>query len=145
MRTIKTSAVLAAAFVGLLAGSASAEDTVVVKVPFPFVVHGEQFAAGRYEIRGDGDGVLAIRSMDKGAAIFTLSSPANGSDPAGDRPALVFTREENQYELSQVWDTRSDGRALEMPSGHHKAGQAEAQPATSDAQTVVLAVETIHE
>jgi len=113
MRTIKTSAVLAAAFVGLFVGSASAQETVVAKVPFPFVVRGEEFAAGRYQIRSHGDGVLLINGMDNKSAILVITIPADGRDPIGDQPSLVFTRLENVYRLSQIWEDGTDGRALQ--------------------------------
>jgi hypothetical protein len=114
MRTIKKSAVLAAAFVGLFVGSASAQETVVAKVPFPFVVRGEEFPAGRYEIRPNGDGVLSIRGTDNKSAIVVITTPADGRDPLGDQPSLVFTRVENDvYRLSQIWEAGTEGRALQ--------------------------------
>jgi hypothetical protein len=113
MRTIKKSAVLAAAFVGLFVGSASAQETVVAKVPFPFVVRGEEFPAGRYEIRPNGDGVLSIRGTDNKSAIVVITIPADGRDPLGDQPSLVFTRFENVYRLSQIWEAGTEGRALQ--------------------------------
>ena len=48
MRTLKTSAVLAAAFVGLFVGSASAQERVVANVPFSFFVRGKALPAGHY-------------------------------------------------------------------------------------------------
>ena len=137
MRTIKTSILLAAAFVGLSLGSASAQETVVAKVPFPFVVRGEAFPAGRYEIRTDGYGVLLIRGTDSGPSVFALTLPADGRDPAGDQPALVFTRYENGYRLSQIWDSRTEGRALfVLPSP--QVGRANVQPGASEPSAFVL-------
>jgi hypothetical protein len=112
MSTIKQSAVLAAALVGLVAGSASAQETVVAKVPFPFVVRGESFPAGRYEIRTSGDGIVSIRSSDTKSSIVAITIPADGRDPLGDRPSLVFTRHEKVYRLSQIWEDGTDGREL---------------------------------
>ena len=137
MRTIKTSILLAAAFVGLSLGSASAQETVVASVPFPFVVRSEKFAAGRYEIRNDGYGMLSIRDTDSGSGIFALTLPADGRDSAGDRPALVFTRYENGYRLSQIWDSRTEGRALfGLPAP--QAGSANVQPGESEPPTLTL-------
>jgi hypothetical protein len=124
MRTIKTSAVLAAAFVGVFVGSASAQETVVANVPFPFVVRGEEFAAGRYEIRPNGDGVLSIRGKDNKSAIVVITIPADGRDPLGDRPSLVFTRFENVYRLSQIWEDGTEGRALQGLKGGARIGRA---------------------
>ncbi len=50
MRRMKTSAVLAAVLLGVCAGSAHAQEMVVARVPFPFAIRGQQFAAGRYSV-----------------------------------------------------------------------------------------------
>jgi hypothetical protein len=96
MRTFKTSATLAAAFVGLFVASASAQETVIAKIPFSFVVHGKEYSAGRYNVSNE-RGILTIRNMDNGGGLFLLPIPADGRDPAGDQVALVFTRYENTY------------------------------------------------
>jgi len=51
MRTMKMSSVLAVAFVGMFVGTAHAQETMVARVPFPFVVRGEEFPAGSYEVK----------------------------------------------------------------------------------------------
>ena len=124
MRTFKTSAILAAAFVGLFVGSASAQEALVAKIPFSFVVRGEQFAPGRYNVSNQG-GILTIRGLDGGAQMFALTMPAGGHDPAGDRPALVFTRSENQYRLSEIWESNTEGRTLTEASHARQVGRAE--------------------
>ena len=111
MRRIKTSAVIAAAFLGIVVGSASAAEIVVAKVPFPFAVHGHEFAAGRYQVDIDA-GVLTVRGIDNHAAVVALTVPEGGRDPVGDRPALVFTHDEHQYQLSQVWESKYEGREV---------------------------------
>jgi hypothetical protein len=113
MSTIKQSAVLAAAFVGLFAGSASAQDTVVAKVPFSFVVRGKELPAGRYVIRPNGDGVVSIVGKDNKSAIVAITIPAGGRDPLGNQPSLVFTRYEKVYRLSQIWEDGTEGRELQ--------------------------------
>jgi hypothetical protein len=138
MSTMKTSAVLAAAFVSLFVGSAGAEETVVAKVPFPFVVRGETFPAGRYEIRND-NGLLAIRGMDNGSGVFALAVQAEGLDPAGNQPALVFIRHENKYHLSQIWESSELGRELPGLPGPQRVGRSEAHPEASDPPIIVLA------
>ena len=113
---IKKSSVLALVFLGLCAGSARAEE-LVVKVPFPFVVHGQTLPAGDYVVQrfdNQDPSALLIRSKnlhDKLAAIV-MTGTAGGQDPAGDKPALTFTRHENQYRLSTIWESRTDGRAI---------------------------------
>ena len=142
MRTFKTSATLAAAFVGLFVGSASAQETLVAKIPFSFVVHGEDFPAGRYNVSTEG-GVLTIRGTDNGAGMFALTIHADGRDPAGDQPVLVFTRYENTYRLSEIWESSADGFALPERSGVPRRGRADARPAASDARTIVIAANWI--
>jgi hypothetical protein len=137
MRTFNTAATLAAAFVGLLVGSASAQETVIAKIPFSFVVHGEQFSAGRYNVTNEG-GILTIRGMDNGAGMFALTIPADGRDPAGNQPALVFTPYENEYRLSEIWESNADGFALPEPSRVPRRGCADVKPAASEARTIVL-------
>jgi len=137
MRRFKTSATLAAAFVGLFVGSAGAQDAVVAKVPFSFVVRGEEFAAGRYRV-SDAAGILTIRGLDNGARMFALTIRADGRDPAGDQPALVFTPYERAYRLSEIWESDGEGFALPEPSGGPRLGRAEVKPAASDAPTIVL-------
>jgi len=137
MRTFKIAATLAAAFVGLFGGSASAQETVVAKIPFSFVVRGEAFAAGRYRV-SDEAGILTIRSLDSGGGMFALTIRADGRDPAGDQPALVFTPYENKYRLSEIWESDGEGFALPEPPGSPRPGRAAVKPAVSDARTIVL-------
>jgi hypothetical protein len=137
MTAFKRSMVLATAFVGLFAASARAEETLVAKIPFPFVVHGQQFPAGRYDIINN-QRLLTIRGLDNRSAVFALAIPADGRDPQGDQPSLVFTRHENNYQLSQVWESSSEGLALQGRSVDRR--QSNAKPvAAADTTTVVFA------
>ena len=43
------------------------------------------------------------------ANVIFITSPAEGKDPAGQTPALVFTRDETQYCLADVWESGSRG------------------------------------
>jgi hypothetical protein len=40
------------------------------------------------------------------------TTPASGVGPAGDKPALTFTRDENAYRLSTIWESLTEGRML---------------------------------
>src|SRR5438132_552135 len=118
MRSIMTkSAVLAGAFllVGGAAANAAASNVVEVKVPFSFVVNGQSFPAGQYMVEREdmSSPVLLIRG-EKGnhTATFVSTMAADGQDPAGTAPALVFTRAENQYRLSGVWESGSEGWSI---------------------------------
>jgi hypothetical protein len=114
MRTVLRESILAVAFLVLAGATANlaASDTLEVKVPFPFVVNGHNLPAGQYRVeRIDTlSSVLLIRG-ERGnqAAMFVLTSPAGGHDPAGTVPALAFRRYEDQYRLSSVWQSGTEG------------------------------------
>jgi hypothetical protein len=94
------------------AGSARAQDTLAVKVPFDFMANGHMLPAGNYTITRDNtaSSVFMIRG-DKGGA-FVATVPAAGHDPSGSQPSLTFVRHENQYKLQTIWETANDGLAL---------------------------------
>lgn len=103
--------VLAAACLGVAAGSARA-STLDVKVPFPFVVQGKTMPAGQYQVTDD-DGVVRLRGEKGTHAIDTvLTIPATGSDPGGKHPVLTFKRHENQYRLTGIWESETQGREI---------------------------------
>jgi hypothetical protein len=111
IKAVKASVVMAVGFLGIFAGSARAQETLVVKVPFNFVVRGKEMPAGHYEVTVDA-GILSIRGTDNRSSNFALPIPADGHDPVGDEPSLVFVRTENQNLLSQIWESPTDGFAL---------------------------------
>ena len=134
MSVIKKSSVLVAVFLGMFVGSARAQERVAVNVPCPFVVQCDTLPAGRYDLSIDG-GILLIRRHDTGSGVFATTFRAGGSDPAGETPALVFTKHDTQYELSQVWEDGSDGLVVVEPPIRER--HAEALP--SDGTIVVVA------
>lgn len=128
MKKMKTCMVLAAALLGVCAGSAYAQEIVVAKVPFPFAIRGQQFAAGRYSLSSE-QGVLMVRGIDHSGAVVALTVPSSGHDPIGDQPALVFVRSENEYRLSQVWPSSAEGLAVQDPAvPQHRAALASDEP-----------------
>ena len=119
MSVISKSAVLAAIFLGTSVAPARAEEIITVNIPFAFVVDRHEFPAGRYDVRTSDDsaGVIWIEGMTRRSAAAVLTVRLDGRDPAGAQPALVFTRTENVYRLSQIWESPSQGRELSAPSG----------------------------
>jgi hypothetical protein len=115
MSVIRKASVCAAVLLGVGVSTADAQGMMKVNVPFAFVVGQNQFAAGQYEIR-EVDGaanVVAIEGIsDPSSFGFVLTNSAYGKDPAGDQPTLVFTRYEDQYRLTQIWDSTTEGREL---------------------------------
>jgi hypothetical protein len=117
MKSMRTPLLLLGPLMMVAAGSAMAGPVVEVKVPFAFAVRDHVLPAGDYRVtRADEDpGVLIIQG-EHGvhATVLTRSIAATGKDPAGDRSALVFTREGDGYRLKDVWQDRDDGQ--EIPS-----------------------------
>ncbi len=102
----------------LAAGSARA-GVVDVKVPFDFVVHGRILPAGTYRVQtGDSSTVLIRGESGTHAAAFALTTPITGSDPAGEKPSLTFSKHETQYQLDDIWLDGHDGVEVSRP-GHH--------------------------
>jgi hypothetical protein len=107
----KKAALLAAGFLVFAGGTASA-GVVDVKVPFPFVVQGQTLPAGQYRVESDPlkSSVVLIRGEHgTKASMFVLTMPADGHDPAGTKAALTFNRYENQYRLSDIWESAGEG------------------------------------
>jgi hypothetical protein len=93
----------------LMAGTASAQDTLEVKIPFSFTVNGHMLPAGNYTLSRDdmATSVWLIRGDKAGAFVGTV--PSAGHDPAGKEPSLTFVKHENQYQLSTIWESANAG------------------------------------
>jgi hypothetical protein len=120
MRSIMRNAVLVASAILLGASGtarASVSDVLHANVPFPFVVNGQSFPAGRYTIQRDDllSSVLLIRAEGHNhQGVFVTTTPDGGKDPAGSKPVLTFKLHENQYRLASVWE--SGDRGWDLPS-----------------------------
>jgi hypothetical protein len=115
MGTIMRNAVLTAGAILLCAAGtarASASTVLEAKVPFPFVVNGQNFPAGTYTVQRDdmSSSVVLIRGENNNhVAAFAATTPDGGHHPAGSRPALTFARHDNQYQLSSIWESAREG------------------------------------
>jgi hypothetical protein len=105
---IVKSGLIAAVLLAGAAGVAGAE-TLDVKVPFPFVVHGQTLPAGEYRLETDGPIVLLRGEHGNRTNVIFTTMPAEGRDPVGDAPVLIFKRGETQYRLADVWESASKG------------------------------------
>lgn len=109
---IRMSVMLAGVFLVFASTNANASDWYgfEVKVPFPFVVNGHTLPAGQYMVDEEGASRVLIHG-EKGnhAAVFLETIPATRQEPVWTKPALTFTRYENQYRLSNVWETGKYG------------------------------------
>jgi hypothetical protein len=97
-------------------GSASvarADETIVAKVPFTFIVGDTRLPAGDYVVTelADGSGVVDVKSADGRQFAMTLTIPT-GIDNAPSEPQLVFQKFENQYFLARI--APSDGSEREV-------------------------------
>ena len=105
------SAMLGAAF--LLASGTARAANLEVNVPFSFIVNHETFPAGRYQIEQDslaGPTVWTIRGMNTSQSAIIVTREAGGQGPS--KPALQFERRENQYRLSNIWESPTEGQTI---------------------------------
>lgn len=116
-----------------------AQTRVVAQIPFDFIVHGQEFPAGTYEVRlsDTADGIALIDNLKSNVSIFTITIPAGGTDPAGEQPALVFEHRENRYVLAQIWESRREGEVLPGIDARRSASRSLAGGGGDDA--IVLA------
>ena len=118
MRSVVKTGLVFAGSVLVLAGAAAradASDTVRVRVPFDFVVRNQTLPAGQYLLQREdtNPSVLLIQKVSgPHASAFVITNGAAGQDPKGDKPCVTFTRVENQYRLTNVWESRTDGRTV---------------------------------
>ena len=112
----------AAAIVVGSASAAQAEERVDVKVPFAFIVNGEQLPAGTYDVMemSDGPNVLIIRSADGRNAVSMLTIPSSSSNEESD-PKLLFEMIDNQHVLVGI--DYGDGESRQLASNTSKADQ----------------------
>lgn len=139
MKTSYRTIVFAAGLFGMAVTSADAAPlTLIARIPFAFDVQGHAMPAGKYEFdRDDNFHFLAIRAMTgSNAHGVSLAMPTSGTDPAGDTPALVFTKYETTYRLREVWLTRGTALTLPRLSGDSRL----ASNTSMGESTVLLAV-----
>ena len=93
------------AFAAILCGvvAASAEDAVVAKVPFEFVVNGVVLPAGDYTVSRDArtPDLIAVTTADGRHRVLTLTRGGDDAVPR-DQPKLAFERVGDQVFLTRV-------------------------------------------
>jgi hypothetical protein len=121
---------------------AHAQTRMLANVPFDFIVRGETFPAGNYEVRlsDSANGIALIDNLKSNEATFTVTIPSGGTDPAGSQAALVFDRIENRYFLTQIWQSRSEGETLLGPFTRRRSSRARA---TAEEDTFVVAANVL--
>lgn len=110
---MRTSLLLASAFL-LAGGTARAATVVEASVPFAFSVRGQTLPPGKYRVERSYDSTILMIEGEHGvhATVVAATTEASGSDPAGNKAALVFTHSEAGYRLKDVWADHSTGREI---------------------------------
>jgi len=118
-----------------------AQSRIVANVPFDFIVHGQTFPAGNYEVSlsGSANAIALIDNLKSNVATFVVTIRSGGIDPAGQEPALVFRHVENQYFLTEIWESQREGELLPGPLGRRRPSLARATTEAEDGVLVVAA------
>jgi len=104
----------AAGLIFVSSSAALADDVVVAKVPFAFIVNGVQMPAGNYRVTQDETTpVVSVKSADGLHTAFVLT---NGLSPetAGPNPELVFDRVNGTNFLSRIVGVENEGREIPL-------------------------------
>jgi hypothetical protein len=68
--------------------------------------------AGQYLVKDEGGVIQFSGERGTRAGMFVMTTPAPGHNPAGNSPALAFRRYENQYRLTDIWQSAMEGREV---------------------------------
>ena len=98
MKTFKTAAFGALAL-SSLAGAATSTHNLRVSVPFPFMVAGEQFKPGNYEVTETQNGVITVQGEGKAAAVLSIPGQSPNAPEAS---TLTFKSNHSQAYLSGI-------------------------------------------
>jgi len=113
-RSVKVWGVAAAMMTIVGAAPARADERVVARVPFDFVVGQRVMPAGKYVFTEQTDpAVVAVSSADGEHFSFVLTF-ADSSDDAAARPELVFDRVGTQYFLVRIVGATDNVRGIPL-------------------------------
>jgi hypothetical protein len=105
---------LGAAVMLLAASFAHADEKVVAKVPFEFMVGQLRLPAGEYVVSQlDNPALVSIASEDRRHFAFALTNSIAPED-AGSNPELVFQRVGDHYFLQRIIATGNQGREIPL-------------------------------
>lgn len=116
--SIRKVSLFIAVFVGVAGGPAYASEMIMkVTVPFEFAVQGHVLPAGTYDIQAGTNGpeVIWIKGEKKNRSIsIALTTPdALSHNPPSHQPMLVFTRDEKQPRLFEIWESNGEGLLIQ--------------------------------
>ena len=93
MKMFKTVILMGVLVSGSLVEASEYSHSLHVNVPFAFVVAGQQFAAGQYDVKETDTGIITVQGEGKAAAV--ISTPLQAPKP-GMVSALRFTGDGNR-------------------------------------------------
>ena len=119
----RLSVLVAAVGLVLAVGSAtaSAQEVLIVNVPFPFLVAGKTHPAGEYRMGvSDNKMELTITPAKGPATVALIVTRLASSDSPTQADRAVFDEVNNTYTLSELWvGSRDDGYLLHATKGPH--------------------------
>jgi len=125
IKTLSMLMLLAVVALATTAVSAQTSGRLVANVPFSFIVGDKELPAGTYGVQATtiGSGILRIAGTENSKSTVRLSTLLHRNYTG--KGKLVFHRYQDQYFLSEIWQTgETDGRQL-MKSNREKATQRE--------------------
>ena len=111
LRLFKTSAIAGALAIAGAALPASASESLRVKVPFAFVLAGQEFSAGQYRVSQNDNGLVIVQGEGRAAAVLTVpADDAKRPEPS----ALRFTTNDSREYLVGVQVEGERGRTIPL-------------------------------
>jgi len=111
MRAVMMSSGLAAMVMAATVAQAAPAPRQEVKVPFAFVVNGQELPAGTYTVRQDDAEESALLIQGQGASVYVMTAPVSRSATPQDT-SVVFAKDGNRYRLAEIWNDEGDGLAI---------------------------------
>ena len=138
--SIFTILVLLAALVASTAAASSSSRSVVIQIPFDFIIAGKTLPAGQYIVTrstvASSEG-LSLKGIDRDTGVFVLTATLNSNEKQRDSK-LVFHRYHDQYFLSEFWVVgEASGRGV-IKSERERTLERELAKAGSKAERIAI-------
>jgi hypothetical protein len=79
-----------------------------VKVPFSFMINGQEMPAGTYTVSTDDEQSSTLLIQGNHEGVYVLTAPINNGSVPQDT-SLVFAKDGDHYRLTEVWNANGDG------------------------------------
>jgi hypothetical protein len=109
--------VLVAAILAVLPATTNAQssDSMIVEIPFSFVVGKQELPAGDYVVSRAAGDAIQLASRDGESAVVAIAGGRLRANSYPSKGKLVFRSYEGRYHLSQVWARAGAGREISAP------------------------------